>query len=132
MKVEIFSLSDFASADAGGKLNIIGVFNTIFAGQLPAAQALCVLAIRMRFERIEAGFKKLKIAFVDADGRAVMPVIDTQIHVQLPPDSPFATAHLCLTMQQIKLPNFGEYSIDLAVDGKQEASTPLYVRMFPD
>jgi hypothetical protein len=28
----------------------------------------------------------------------------------------------------MKLPNFGEYSIDLGVDGRHEASIPLFVR----
>jgi hypothetical protein len=33
-----------------------------------------------------------------------------------------------LDIQQLKLPKFGEYSIDLAVDGRAEASLPLYVK----
>ena len=30
MKVEIFSLCDFASADAGGKFNVIGIFDALY------------------------------------------------------------------------------------------------------
>jgi len=34
---------------------------------------------------------------------------------------------LALVIQQLKLPGFGEYSIDLAVDDRHEASIPLVV-----
>jgi hypothetical protein len=32
-----------------------------------------------------------------------------------------------MVIQQIRLPKFGEYTIDLAVDGRQLGSIPLYV-----
>jgi hypothetical protein len=128
MKVEIFTLCDFATADAAGKLNIIGVFDTIYAREAPATHGFCALAARIRFERIEEGLKSIKISFIDADGNPVMPVMQTQISVQLAPGAPTAIAQVASIMSQIKLPNFGEYSIDLAIDGRQEASTPLYMR----
>jgi hypothetical protein len=36
-----------------------------------------------------------------------------------------------LQIQQLKLPNYGEYSIDLGIDGRHEASIPLFVRPAP-
>jgi hypothetical protein len=30
-------------------------------------------------------------------------------------------------IQQLKLPKFGEYTVDLAMDGRQLGSLPLYV-----
>ena len=131
MKVEIFSLCDFASADAVGKLSIIGIFDTIYATQVPAAHGLCALAARMRFDKIEEGLKKIKISFVDSDGKLIMPAIETQINIQVPPNLPNSTAQIVSIMMQIRLPNFGEYSVDLAIDGRQEASTPLYLRQAP-
>ena len=131
MKVEIFSLCDFASADAAGKLNIIGVFDTIHASQAPVVHGFCFLATRIRFEKIEEGLKKFKISFVDIDGKPIMPVVEAQVQVRLAPNAQHAIAQVVSAMWQIKLPCFGEYSIDLAIDGRQEASTPLYVRQLP-
>ena len=128
MKVEIFSLCDFASVDASGKQNLIGVFDTIFAREAPIIYGLCALAVRIRFDRIEEGPKKVRASFVDEDGNSVLPVMETQVRVQPAPQAPSAIAQVVLIMSQIKLPNFGEYSIDLAVDGRHEASIPLYVR----
>lgn len=131
MKVEIFSLCDFASADASGKLNIIGVFDTVWAKNVPAVHGLFTLVARIRFDRIEEGLKKIKISFVDADGNAIMPVIETQVSVQTGPFGTSPIAQVVSLMSQIRLPNFGEYSVDLAVDGRQEASTPLFLREAP-
>lgn len=131
MKVEIFSLCDFASADAAAKLNIIGVFDTLWAREAPITHGLCVLAARIRFERIEEGLKRIKISLVDADGNPVLPAMEAQIPVQVAQHGLSAIAQVVSIMSQIKLPNFGEYSIDLAIDGRHEASTPLYVKQFP-
>lgn len=131
MKVEIFTLCDFASSDAGGKLNVIGVFDSIYAREAPATYGLCALAIRIRFDKIEEGLKKLKISFVDSDGNPVMPAMEMQIQVQIPPLLQQANVQVVFLIPQVKFSNFGEYSVDLAIDSRQEASTPLYVRQLP-
>jgi len=128
MKVEIFTLCDAATADAGGKLNILGSFDRINAASLPVTHPLCALAIKLRFERLEEGQKRIGISFVDSDGTAVMPTLDAATQVNFPPDESSVTACLVLQIQQLKLPNFGEYSIDLAIDGRHEASIPLFVK----
>ncbi len=87
----------------------------------------CAVAIKLRFERLEEGQKRIRIAFVDSDGASVMPTLDTTTQVQFRSDDSSATASLVLVIQQLKLPRFGEYSIDLAVDDRHEASIPLLV-----
>jgi len=131
MKVEIFNLCDFASADIGGKLNIIGVFDTIWAREKPISYGLFALVVRIRFEKIEEGVKKIKISFVDTDGNPVLPVIETLLPVQIAPWNSTASAQVVSLISQIKLQNFGEYAVDLAIDGRQEASLPFYVREAP-
>lgn len=128
MKVEIFTLCDAATADSGGKLNILGSFDRINANAIPVTHPLCALAIKLRFERLEEGQKRIGISFVDSDGKAVMPTLDAGTQVHFPPNESSVTACLVLQIQQLKLPNFGEYSIDLAIDGRHEASIPLFVK----
>jgi hypothetical protein len=128
MKVEIFTLCDAATADSGGKLNILGSFDRLNANTTPVTHPLCALAIKLRFERLEEGQKRISISFVDSDGKAVMPMLDAGSQVTFPPGESSVTACIVLQIQQMKLPNFGEYSIDLAVDGRHEASIPLFVK----
>ena len=127
MKVEIFTLCDAATNDAGGKLNILGSFDRLMARQEPISHPQCALAIKLRFERVEEGQKRLRIALVDSDGKSVMPTIDAATQVNFTDESPTATASVVLNIQQLKLPHFGEYAIHLAVDERHEASIPLFV-----
>ena len=53
MKIELLALADFA-ADYGGKLSVIGIFDTIFARQMPAVHPHCCLAVKLRFADIWA------------------------------------------------------------------------------
>ena len=128
MKVEIFTLCDAATTDAGGKLNILGSFDRLNAKEAPVVHPQCALAMKLRFERLEEGQKRIRISFVDSDGQSVMPTLDTTSQVQFPPSESSVTASLVLVIQQLRLPKFGEYSIDLAVDDRHEASIPLFVR----
>ncbi len=127
MKVEIFTLCDAATVDAGGKLNILGSFDRLNAKEVPVIHPQCSLAIKLRFERVEEGKKRFRISFVDADGAAVMPTLDATTEVRFQGNDSTSTVSLALNIQQLKLPRFGEYSIDLAVDDRHESSIPLFV-----
>lgn len=129
MKVELFALSDFA-ADYGGKLSVIGVFDTLLARQVPVVHPHCCLAAKLRFERIEEGQKRLRISISDADGRPIIPAVEIPVNVIVPPDAHTATTQVVANIGGLKIERFGEYSIDLAVDGRHEASLPLLVRQF--
>jgi hypothetical protein len=127
MKIEIFTLCDAATTDAAGKLNILGSFDRLNAVQAPITHPQCALAIKLRFERVEEGVKSIRVQFVDADGKSVMPTLETTTQLRFGPTDSTATASIVLVIQQLKLPKLGEYSIDLAVDGDHKGSIPLVV-----
>jgi uncharacterized protein DUF6941 len=127
MKVEILTLCDAATVDAAGKLNILGAFDRLNAASEPISHPQCALAFKVRFERIEEGNKKIRVAFINADGAPVMPSIDVTADVRIQEPESSGGVSFVLNIQQLKLPKFGEYSIDLAVDGRHESSVPLFV-----
>ncbi len=128
MNVQIFTLCDAATLDAAGKLNILGSFDRLSGAAEPIVHMHCALALKLRFERVEEGQKKLRLAFIDSDGTAVMPPIDGIAEVRFQDNDSSSSVSLALGIQQLKLPKFGEYSIDLAIDGRHEASIPLFVK----
>jgi len=128
MNVQIFTLCDAATLDTAGKLNILGSFDRLSGAAEPIMHMHCALALKLRFERVEEGQKKLRLAFVDSDGTAVMPPIDGMAEVRFQDNDSSSSVSLALGIQQLKLPKFGEYSIDLAIDGRHEASIPLFVK----
>ena len=131
MNVDVFTLCDFAQNTPGNRMNIVGTFNRIFARQIPAVHPLCAIAVLMPFQQIEQGTKNIRISIIDSDGRPVAPTLDAQLNVQISPNESAASVPLAVVIREISLPRFGEYSVDVAVDGRQEASIPLYVLQTP-
>jgi hypothetical protein len=118
MQVEIFTLCDAATEHAG-KLNIIGTFDALRGFEAPISHPQCAIAGRLRFEQIEEGEHRVMLTFADEDGNIVMPKFDSTLAVKFSPGQRTVTSHFVILIQQIQLPKFGEYTIVLAVDGRQ-------------
>ena len=128
MNIEIFSLCDAATSDVSGKLNVLGAFDTIFTGSMPTINPHCAIALRIRFDSTERGGHTVTVNFVDVDGKHIIPGANGTITVNFPDLQRSGSANLVLNLQMLKLERFGEYSIDLAIDGQVKSSLPLFVR----
>jgi hypothetical protein len=128
VNLEILLLCEAAN-DSAGKLNVLGVFDSIMASSQPVLHGAVV--VRMRFNKIEEGRKALKIAIVDVDGKEVFPTLSSNIQVQVPEGLSSGTVQIVLQIQQLKLPHFGEYQIDVAVDGTVVGTIPLFAKPTP-
>ena len=128
MNIEVFSLCDAATVDVAGKLNVLGAFDTIFSGAIPVVYPQCTIALRIRFKGIERGEHRVVVNFVNSDGKHIIPSANGTVKINFPDEQRSGSANLVLNLQMLKLENFGECSIDLAVDGRNEASLPLFVR----
>lgn len=127
MVIEAFLLCDCAT-ETGGKLNILGAFDNIFAKQIPCTHPACAVAGRIRFSKIEEGNHNIRVNLIDQDGREIIPSLKGNLPVKIRDDSDSSVVNFVLHLQRLKLEKYGEYRIDLAIDGRQEASLPLYVR----
>ncbi|MBM3878257.1 MAG: hypothetical protein FJ387_00805 [Verrucomicrobia bacterium] len=125
MKLEVFTLCD-AATDSGGKLNILGAFDRLGAPQAPMVQPHCAVAARLRFHRIEEGRHKLRVTFGDEDGKTVLPAIEGEVGVRFGETARSAAFNLIMGINGLKLERFGEYTVDLAVDGVHLGTLPLY------
>lgn len=128
MDVQIATLCD-AATDYGGKLNLLGTFDTIVAPQLPAVHPQCSVALRLVFSRIEEGPHRVKLNFVDEDGHSIMPSIELPADAAFPGDANFLSRNFVINIQQLKFEKPGHYAIDVAFDGRHEVSIPLHVRL---
>lgn len=130
MKIETFVLCD-AATECVGKLNILGTFDSIHARQVPAIHPQCSVAMRLRFELHERGEHKVRVNMIDADGRLVIPPLDAKVQVRVPDNATSCAINMILNLQSLKFERYGEYSIDLQVDGVPVASLPLFVWQMP-
>jgi hypothetical protein len=130
MNIQVAVLCD-AATDDNGKLNLLGAFDTIYARELPARHPQCAVALRVTYYSEDEGERRLKLNFVDADGRAIMPPIEIPAQVALPGDMHFGTRNYIINIQQLKFDQPGLYSVDVLFDEKVQANIPLLVRHVP-
>ena len=132
MNIEAFLLCDCATQDRQGKLNVLGAFDNIFISQVPYVHPACTVAGRIRFSKIEEGDHKIQIDVIDEDGKEIGPKkLEGHLSVRLGNDVSSGAFNFILNFQRIKFENFGQYRIDLAIDGRQEGALPFYVRKIP-
>lgn len=130
MKVELFVVADYATSHVG-KLTIVGIFDTLYGQKIPIVYPSCSLAIKLRFDKIEEGSKKVCINLSDADGQNIVPRIEIPLKVQMMNDQYTCTKDIVANLKEIKFKSPGEYSFNLAIDGRHESSIPLFVRELP-
>ena len=130
MHIDLFVLCD-AATDWMGKLNILGTFDTIQAAEVPAMHPHCTVAGRVRFQRIERGVHPMRITVVDSDGQPVVNPFEGELRANFPDALSSHAINFVITLQRLRFEKFGEYSIDLSIDGRQEASLPLTIRERP-
>jgi hypothetical protein len=130
MNVQVAVLCD-AATDDNGKLNLLGAFDTIYARELPAIHPQCAVALRLTFFAEDEGKHLLKLSFVDADGRPVMPPMEIPVEIALPEDLHFGTRNFIVNIQHLKFEQPGLYSVDVSLDGEPQTSIPLLVKTLP-
>lgn len=126
MQLEILTFCD-AAAEYGGRLNILGAADTIIAPDLPVKYPHCALVARMRAARIEEGDHTVRLMIIDADGGVILTV-DGKLSIRFAGGMGGAV-NLIINAQNLEFKQAGEYAIELAVDGIQLGSSPLYVRL---
>jgi hypothetical protein len=127
MEIEVFTLCD-AAADYQGRLSILGIFDTIFATNMPTVHPFCAVAVRLRFSRIEEGKHTLAMQIVDSDGKLVIPPLNGEFSVQLGEDARQGAINLVLNLQGLSFNNYGEHAVNLAIDSRELGSLTFWVR----
>jgi hypothetical protein len=131
MNIQVAVLCD-AATDDNGKLNLLGAFDTIYARELPAVHPQCSVALRVTFFNGDEGKHTLRLNFVDADGRSIMPDFPPiPVEVTLPDDVHFGTRNFIINIQQLKFDEPGLYSVDISLDDQSQANIPLLVKHVP-
>ena len=130
MQVESFMLCDAATV-GGGKLNVLGAFDAIFVKQVPAKHTSCAVVLRLRFDRAEEGEHRIKLRMVDADGKSIVKFPESTARVKIPDNASYAVINQIVNLIGLSLKDYGNYTIDLSINNRHEASLPLEVRPIP-
>jgi len=126
MVTEVFVMCDGAN-DSHGKLNILGAFDMIVAGEFPFVHPHCTIALRLRYDRTDSQESTIRLVLQNAAGDAVLTSIDTTVK-RAASANPTASANLIVNINALRFEKPDDYSIMLQVDGMPAAIIPLYVR----
>jgi hypothetical protein len=126
MKIELFTFCDFAQEN-GGKLTIVGTFDTIISRNFPCTHPQLSVVIRVRFDLWEFSQHTFRIETRDLEGETNMEPISGSLDVRGVGNAT-AVSHLVFTIGNLYFKNAGMVNFTLFIDDKETASIPLYIR----
>jgi hypothetical protein len=126
MEIEIFTLCDFAQ-DNGGKLIIVGTFDSMQAKTFPVRHPACSIACRLRFSKKEYGPHTITVRVIDAGNNELVQPLEAEIMVEQPALAEHSTINLVINYNNIEFKNAGRYSFELSLDGEWKSGLPLHL-----
>ena len=126
MKIELFTFCDFAQEN-GGKLTIVGTFDTIISRNFPCIHPQLSVVIRIRFDLWEFTTHAFRIETRDLNGDLNMEPISGTLDVKGVGNAS-AVSHLVFTIGNLRFKNPDVINFTLFIDDKETNSIPLYVR----
>ncbi len=126
MEVDLAVVADAANVSQEGKLNILGVFDTIWAREFPFRHAAMVFVLRVRADFTDQGVHKLVVRLMDADGGQLFKA---EGPLKVPEGTPGRPVkpHVIMGLSGISFAKPGDFSFEVIVDERHLKSVPLYV-----
>jgi hypothetical protein len=131
MKIPFAVIADGANVSREGKLNILGIFDTLFARKFPVTHPEMKLVMRVEASAEEAGFKHaIEIKLVDSAGGAVLGVKAEVVPRGVPGGKPLRMDQV-VSLHNVTFKAPGAYRFAIIVDNGEKASVPLRVNEAP-
>ncbi len=127
MEKLILLVADYANVDQGGKLNVLGAFGRLYATQFPAVHASMYLVIKLGADFEDYGQPRtLTVHFRDADGKVLLALPTMNFSVN-PKAMPIPEVNFIIQVQNLMLPNAGQYDFEIQVDDTEIGILPIAV-----
>src|SRR5881392_3959705 len=124
MEVKLALLADGANVSREGKLNLLGIFDTLFARSFPTTHPQMQLVIRFEAAAHEAGStRQVEIQLVAGDGNVLFR-LPGALTVQPPGLGDAIRMDHVLTLNHVQFERPGRYRFDVLVDGRVAAAVP--------
>ncbi len=128
MHVSFALFADAANISQEGKLNILGVFDALQIGNLPAVHPRATLVVRLKADVTDVGLHTLAFGWMTPRGEEIWSS-SGELEVGNPP--PGATDIDIPVIASIDLPiqDAGAHTMRVDLDGKLRAELTLHVRI---
>ena len=130
MEVDLAVVADAANVSQEGKLNILGVFDTIWAREFPFRHAAMVFVVRFTADFPDTGSRQLQVRLIDADGEQLFKA---EGPLKVPAGGPGRPSkpHVIMGLGGVSFPKPGDFSFEVIVDEQHMRSVPIYIMEAP-
>ncbi len=125
MDVTLAVCCDAANVSREGKLNLLGIFNSLHAAEFPCTHPHLALVLRVEARIGEEGVHPLEIKLVDEDGGVLFSIGGQLSLTGAEPGRPM-TAQTIMDINNFALPRPGTYEFEVLVDKKLMRSVPIH------
>jgi hypothetical protein len=127
MRVAVALLADAANVSREGKLNILGIFDTIYARAFPTTHAQMHLVLRLEAEAGEAGSaRQVEVRVVAPDGRVAVR-LPGAVTVPRHEAGEVARIDRLVPLTAVAFDGPGRWAVQVTIDGVVGAAVPLRV-----
>jgi hypothetical protein len=132
IQVPLALLADYANVSREGKINILGVFDQIYAASVPALHPQMQLVLTLLADRGEAKKEhKIKIELIDQDGTPVSVKIEGTFKFDPPKAGDDVRINQTILLNHVVFNKYGDYSFKIIIDNDVKRSIPLKILTQP-
>jgi hypothetical protein len=132
MEVSLAVLADYANISREGKLNILGIFNTVSVQTFPGGLQQCFLVVRLVADVEEKGTQhRVQFRLTDPDGKWLT---EASTELQLAAEGPPGSPEIDLILPGVPLLQFereGPHELRIFLDGAEQRAIKVTATRFP-
>ncbi len=127
MQVSFALFADAANLSQEGKLNILGVFDALQVGSLPAVHARAYMVVRLKGSVADAGTHTMALRWLSPSGQELWSSTG-ELNVGAPPSGVGEMDLPLIAAIDLPLDVIGSYSMEIALNDVMHANIALHVR----
>jgi hypothetical protein len=127
MQVSFALFADAANLSQEGKLNILGVFDALQVGTLPALHPRATLVVHLKGNALDVGAHRVSLRWLSPSGNELWSS-EGELGVAQPPQGVQEMDFPLIAQLDLPLDQSGAYVMHVGLDGDVHAEVPLQVR----
>ena len=128
MHISFALFADSANLSQEGKLNVLGVFDALQVGALPAVHPRATLVVRLKADREDVGVHALSFGWIGPNGDEIWSS-SGEVEVGHPPPGAFEVDIPVIAAIDLPRQQAGTHTMRIELDGELRSEIYLHVRL---
>jgi hypothetical protein len=125
LEIKLAVLADYSNISREGKLNILGIFDRIYAQNIPATHPQMQLIMTLEADRVDADREhSIAIELIDSDGKKLFTV-GGKLEFKPPPPGEHVKLNHAMQLNNLRFDNYGKYEFKVLINNEVRKSIPL-------